>query len=63
MNLNNLKQSWQHFKIINGLETIETEDILAIINTSEQVGYSFTIVNSFSNATILGFVLLLIQSC
>ena len=60
MILNNLKQPWQHFKIINGLEDIETEDILAIINTPKPILNKFI---SVSNATILGFVLLFIQSC
>lgn len=63
MKLNNLKQTWRYFKVVNGLDTIERTDILSIIDTAEKMDYR---VNSFSflpNSIVFGLILLFFQSC
>ena len=63
MKLSKLKPTWQYFKVVNGLETLERTDILSIIDTAEKVDYQ---VNNFSllpYAMVLGLFLLFFQSC
>ena len=63
MNLNNLKQPWRYFKVINGLERIESQEILNIINAAEKVDFQSNRFLARPNSLIFGFMLLLFQSC
>lgn len=63
MKLNNLKQPWRYFKVINRMEPISSEEILLIIDSTETTqyqGYSFSFI---PNSVVLGLILLFFQSC
>ena len=63
MNLNKLKQPWRYFKVVNGLERIERQEILSIINSVEKVDYQVNRFVAIPNSVVFGFMLLFFQSC
>lgn len=63
MKLDNLKQPWRYFKVINGLETIGTEDILSIIDSVEATNYQVRSLSFLPNSVVFGLILLFCQSC
>ena len=63
MKLNNLKPTWQYFKVVNGLDTIESADIMSIIDTTEKVKYQVNYCSSLPNTVVFGLILLFFQSC
>lgn len=40
MNLNNLKPAWQQFRLLNSMQSIERDEILSIIERTEDMAIS-----------------------
>lgn len=55
MNLDNLKPAWQQFKVVNSMQAVDRNEILAVLAQSEGVVFSRT--NRVLIHTILFLVL------
>ncbi len=41
MNLNNLKPAWRQFRLLNSMQSMDTEEILFIIERAEEMSISY----------------------
>ena len=63
MNLNNFKATWSYFKIINQMDSIDSLEILNLIEEREIADYQIVRVGLLPNSIMLGLLILFCQSC
>lgn len=61
--LNKLATTWQHFKVINKLDTIEADEILDIIGRAETVPFTNNRMVVFQQSLLICLLFLFCQSC
>lgn len=63
MNLNNFKATWSYFKIINQIDSIDSAEILNLIEETEMADCQIVRVSLLPNSVLFGLLILFCQSC
>lgn len=63
MNLNNFKATWSYFKIINQMDSMDSIEILNLIEEPRAVDYQIVRLGLLPNSVMFGLLILFCQSC
>ncbi len=63
MNLNNFKVTWSYFKIINQLDSIDSTEILNLIEEPKVADCQVVRVGLLPNSVLFGLLIMFCQSC
>lgn len=63
MNLDNFKPTWNYYKIVNQMDSIDSVEILDAISDFESVDYQKFSVKFLPNSVLYGLLILFCQSC